>query len=204
MYQCGDALNLLQVDVGCITATKRGRKAWNRQYGIGVSNTTSSGTALSATSDENATGYWVVLSGNGATAPSAAQVKLGKDSAGNAGVTSGPLWVGNAQTGFQTNGLMQVAVNEVVMELAPTLVDAQSFLDQFNSMDATASALVMYSGVIKVTANGAQYALLPAWTAKPSSLAGLSSDASGYLAYGDTRMQQTLKRRYALGWGMGK
>ncbi len=61
---------------------------------------------LVGTSNENGTGYWVVLSGSGATAPTAAQVKAGQTSAGSAAPFSGSaaMTAASAKT-FSISGL---------------------------------------------------------------------------------------------------
>ncbi|OGA54714.1 MAG: hypothetical protein A3G25_05530 [Betaproteobacteria bacterium RIFCSPLOWO2_12_FULL_63_13] len=81
--------NLSSVSCVDVTTTAAADTTAPTLSGTGVSATSSSGTTLTSTSDENATGYWVVLSGTGATAPSKAQVKAGQNSTGSAGVTSG-------------------------------------------------------------------------------------------------------------------
>jgi hypothetical protein len=72
---------------------------------VGVSGTTSSATTLAATSDEAATGYWLVVARD-ATAPTSAQVKAGanygavtKVASGNAAMTA------NVAKNFSVTGL---------------------------------------------------------------------------------------------------
>lgn len=72
---------------------------------VGVSGTTQTGTTLSATSDEAATGYWLVVARD-ATAPTAAQVKTGTDYGAVTKVASGSaVMTVNVAKNFSVTGL---------------------------------------------------------------------------------------------------
>lgn len=72
---------------------------------VGVSGTSSSSTTLAATSDETATGYWVVLP-TAASAPSATQVKAGQDGGGAAASFAGnAAMVAATAKSFTVSGL---------------------------------------------------------------------------------------------------
>jgi hypothetical protein len=72
---------------------------------VGVSGTTQTGTTLSATSDEAATGYWLVVARD-ATAPTATQVKAGADYGAVTKVASGSaVMTVNVAKNFSVTGL---------------------------------------------------------------------------------------------------
>jgi hypothetical protein len=72
---------------------------------VGVSGTTQTGTTLSATSDEAATGYWIVVA-RAATAPSAAQVKAAATYSGVTIVADGnAAMTANVAKNFSVAGL---------------------------------------------------------------------------------------------------
>lgn len=108
-------------------------------------------------------------------------------------VPVGPLQIApSAVSGLQSNGLAQIVVNGVVVNLAPSLANPAALASKFKSLDAQATETVLANGLIKVTVGGAQYIARPAWTASPSTASSLSADAAGNLILSDGKLQQKL------------
>lgn len=108
---------------------------------IGVSGTTQTATTLSATSDEAATGYWIVVARN-ATAPTAAQVKAGANYGAVTVVASGSgaMTAAVART-FAVSGLTAGTDYDLYLAAEDTSVNANLSaspgLVQFSTSPAT-------------------------------------------------------------------